>query len=118
MNIYDKYLEEIKQRKTQGLHPKPIDNSELLDQIKLFQTFDKKNFYPTIICTDINNSQFSEAYNKIKGKKILASQHPSQHFLIMYVIERQTQTFKTINFHCYYLIFYIFGNRSLSQTTN
>ena len=33
MNIYDKYLEEIKQRKTQGLHPKPIDNSELLDQI-------------------------------------------------------------------------------------
>ena len=36
MNIYDKYLEEIKQRKTQGLHPKPIDNSELLDQIKLF----------------------------------------------------------------------------------
>ena len=41
-----------------------------IDQIKLFQTFDKKNFYPTIICTDINNSQFSEAYNKIKGKKI------------------------------------------------
>ena len=56
--------------------------------------------------------------NYLKAKKILVSQNPSQHFLIMYFIERQTQTFKTIIFHCYYLIFYIFGNRSLSQTTN
>tara|TARA_B100000945_G_scaffold315502_1_gene314790 strand:- start:77 stop:1090 length:1014 start_codon:yes stop_codon:yes gene_type:complete len=41
-----------------------------IEQIKLFQAFDKKNFYPTIICTDLNNSQFSEVYNKIRGQKI------------------------------------------------
>ena len=41
-----------------------------IDQIKLFQTFDKKNFFPSIICSDINNSQFSEVYNKIKGEKV------------------------------------------------
>ncbi len=41
-----------------------------VNQVELFQTFDKKNIYPTIICSDINNSQFSEVYNKIKGEKI------------------------------------------------
>ena len=29
-----------------------------VNQVELFQTFDKKNIYPTIICSDINNSQF------------------------------------------------------------
>jgi len=38
MNIYQDYIQEIEERKTQGLHPKPIDGAELLsaiiDQIK------------------------------------------------------------------------------------
>lgn len=33
MSLYQKYLEEIKLRKTQGLHPLPIDNDELLTEI-------------------------------------------------------------------------------------
>jgi len=38
MNIYQDYIQEIEERKTQGLHPKPIDSADLLtaiiDQIK------------------------------------------------------------------------------------
>ena len=33
MNIYQEYIQEIEERKTQGLSPKPIDGSELLAEI-------------------------------------------------------------------------------------
>ncbi len=33
MNFYNDYLQEIEERKVQGLHPKPIDNAELLSEI-------------------------------------------------------------------------------------
>ena len=33
MNIYNDYLKEIEERKAQGLHPKPIDDAELLSEI-------------------------------------------------------------------------------------
>ena len=33
MNIYKEYIKEIEERKGQGLHPKPIDNAELLSEI-------------------------------------------------------------------------------------
>ena len=33
MNIYNDYLKEIEERKGQGLHPKPIDGAELLNEI-------------------------------------------------------------------------------------
>ena len=33
MNAYDRYLEEIEQRKEQGLHAKPIDGAELVSEI-------------------------------------------------------------------------------------
>ncbi len=33
MNIYQDYIQEIEERKTQGLHPKPIDSAELLSEI-------------------------------------------------------------------------------------
>ncbi len=33
MNIYEDYLKEIEERKSLGLHPKPIDGSELLESI-------------------------------------------------------------------------------------
>lgn len=33
MNIYKDYIQEIEERKIQGLHPKPIDNAELLSEI-------------------------------------------------------------------------------------
>jgi aconitate hydratase 2/2-methylisocitrate dehydratase len=32
MNIYNDYLQEIEERKGQGLNPKPIDGAELLLQ--------------------------------------------------------------------------------------
>ncbi len=35
MNIYSDYLKEIEDRKGQGLHPKPIDGNELLEQVIL-----------------------------------------------------------------------------------
>lgn len=35
MNIYKDYIKEIEERKTQGLHPKPIDGAELLSEIIL-----------------------------------------------------------------------------------
>lgn len=33
MNIYKDYIQEIEERKNQGLHPKPIDGAELLSEI-------------------------------------------------------------------------------------
>ncbi|MDR2237610.1 MAG: bifunctional aconitate hydratase 2/2-methylisocitrate dehydratase [Chryseobacterium sp.] len=33
MNIYKDYIKEIEERKSQGLHPKPIDGAELLSEI-------------------------------------------------------------------------------------
>jgi aconitate hydratase 2/2-methylisocitrate dehydratase len=33
MSIYNDYIQEIEERKTQGLHPKPIDGAELLSEI-------------------------------------------------------------------------------------
>lgn len=42
MNIYNDYLKEIEERKDQGLHPKPIDGSELLSEI-IEQIKDLKN---------------------------------------------------------------------------
>jgi len=33
MNIYNDYIREIEERKEQGLHPKPIDSAELLNEI-------------------------------------------------------------------------------------
>ena len=33
MNIYQDYIQEIEERKEQGLHPKPIDSAELLSEV-------------------------------------------------------------------------------------
>ncbi len=33
MNMYQDYIQEIEERKTQGLHPKPIDGADLLSEI-------------------------------------------------------------------------------------
>ena len=35
MSRYNKYLHEIKERKTLNLHPKPIEDAELLNEIVL-----------------------------------------------------------------------------------
>ena len=32
-NLYKDYIKEIEERKGQGLHPKPIDGAELLNEI-------------------------------------------------------------------------------------
>ena len=42
MNTYNDYLKEIEERKSQGLHPKPIDGAELLSEI-ILQIKDKDN---------------------------------------------------------------------------
>ncbi|EPR73369.1 Aconitate hydratase 2 [Winogradskyella psychrotolerans RS-3] len=44
MNIYKDYLKQIEERKAQGLHPQPIDGSELLSQI-IEQIKDLNNEY-------------------------------------------------------------------------
>ncbi|SDD61788.1 aconitase [Dyadobacter soli] len=44
MNIYKDYIQEIEERKTQGLHPKPIDGAELLGEI-IAQIKDSENEY-------------------------------------------------------------------------
>ncbi|MBO9586972.1 MAG: bifunctional aconitate hydratase 2/2-methylisocitrate dehydratase [Flavobacterium sp.] len=44
MNIYQDYLQEIEERKSQGLHPKPIDGAELLSEI-IAQIKDVDNAY-------------------------------------------------------------------------
>ena len=33
MNLYKEYIKEIEERKGQGLHPKPIDSADLLNEI-------------------------------------------------------------------------------------
>ena len=38
MSRYKKYLQEIDERKTKGLQPKPIDAADLLDEI-IYQIF-------------------------------------------------------------------------------
>ena len=40
MSRYNKYLQEIEERKTKGLQPKPIDAADLLDEI-VYQIKDK-----------------------------------------------------------------------------
>jgi len=42
MKLYQEYLEEIEERKGQGLHPKPIDGAELLSEI-IAQVKDTEN---------------------------------------------------------------------------
>ena len=42
MSRYVKYLQEIKERKVEGLNPKPIDSDDLLSEI-ISQIKDKKN---------------------------------------------------------------------------
>jgi aconitate hydratase 2/2-methylisocitrate dehydratase len=44
MNTYKDYIKEIEERKTQGLHPKPIDGAELLSEI-IGQIKDVNNEY-------------------------------------------------------------------------
>ncbi len=44
MNIYQDYIQEIEERKNQGLHPKPIDGAELLSEI-ITQIKDVDNAY-------------------------------------------------------------------------
>lgn len=44
MNIYKDYIQEIEERKNQGLHPKPIDTAELLSEI-IAQIKDLNNEY-------------------------------------------------------------------------
>ncbi|MCX8522878.1 bifunctional aconitate hydratase 2/2-methylisocitrate dehydratase [Chryseobacterium formosus] len=44
MNIYQDYIQEIEERKAQGLHPKPIDGAELLSEI-IAQIKDRNNEY-------------------------------------------------------------------------
>jgi aconitate hydratase 2 / 2-methylisocitrate dehydratase len=44
MNAYQEYIKEIEERKTQGLHPKPIDGAELLSEI-IAQIKDNGNEY-------------------------------------------------------------------------
>ncbi|WP_440880968.1 bifunctional aconitate hydratase 2/2-methylisocitrate dehydratase [Tenacibaculum sp. C7A-26P2] len=44
MNTYKDYLREIEERKTQGLHPKPIDGAELLSEI-ITQIKDENNIH-------------------------------------------------------------------------
>jgi aconitate hydratase 2/2-methylisocitrate dehydratase len=44
MNIYKDYIQEIEDRKGQGLHPKPIDGAELLSEI-IAQIKDSNNEY-------------------------------------------------------------------------
>lgn len=44
MNIYKDYIQEIEERKNQGLHPKPIDSAELLSEI-IAQIKDLDNEY-------------------------------------------------------------------------
>jgi aconitate hydratase 2/2-methylisocitrate dehydratase len=44
MNTYQEYIKEIEERKSQGLHPKPIDGAELLSEI-IAQIKDNGNEY-------------------------------------------------------------------------
>lgn len=59
MNIYKDYIKEIEERKTQGLHPKPIDGAELLSEI-ILQIKDSGN-------TDRSDSLKFFIYNTLPG---------------------------------------------------
>ncbi len=66
MNIYKEYLKEIEERKTQGLHPKPIDSAALLSEI-------------ITIIKDTNNSDREDAlqffiYNTLPGTTSAATE--------------------------------------------
>ena len=43
-----------------------------LEQIKQFQEIDKENNYPSIICTDLNNSQFSKIYRLLRKNHLFS----------------------------------------------
>lgn len=59
MSIYKDYIKEIEERKTQGLHPKPIDGAELLSEI-ITQIKDSGN-------TDRKDSLQFFIYNTLPG---------------------------------------------------
>ncbi len=59
MNLYQDYLNEIEERKSQGLHPKPIDGAELLSEI-IAQIKDVKN-------AERENSLKMFIYNTLPG---------------------------------------------------
>ena len=59
MNTYNDYINEIEERKGQGLHPKPIDGAELLSEI-ITQIKDITN-------QDRNNSLKFFIYNVVPG---------------------------------------------------
>ncbi len=59
MNLYKDYLNEIEERKAQGLHPKPIDGAELLSEI-ISQIKDVNN-------ADRENSLKMFIYNTLPG---------------------------------------------------
>ncbi|RYA83718.1 hypothetical protein, partial [Enterobacter cloacae complex sp. 743-2DZ2F-22B] len=44
MSLYKDYINEIEERKTQGLNPKPIDGAELLSEV-IAQVKDAENEY-------------------------------------------------------------------------
>ena len=47
MNLYKNYLNEIKERKKQGLQPKPIDAEELIKEELILNIEDEKNINRT-----------------------------------------------------------------------
>ncbi|MEG1376780.1 MAG: bifunctional aconitate hydratase 2/2-methylisocitrate dehydratase [Myroides sp.] len=59
MNLYQDYLNEIEERKSQGLHPKPIDGADLLSEI-ITQIKDVKNI-------ERENSLKMFIYNTLPG---------------------------------------------------
>ena len=73
MSIYTDYLEEIEQRKSQGLSPKPIDGSELLseviEQIKDLSNEHRKRFLLTSLFYNVLPGTTSAAGVKAKFLK-------------------------------------------------
>lgn len=65
MNLYQDYLKEIDERKSQGLHPKPIDGAELLSEI-ISQIKDVNNI-------ERENSLKMFIYNTLPGTTSAAS---------------------------------------------
>ncbi len=65
MNLYQDYLNEIEERKSQGLHPKPIDGAELLSEI-IAQIKDVNN-------VERENSLKMFIYNTLPGTTPAAS---------------------------------------------
>ncbi len=81
MSIYEDYLKEIETRKAQGLHPKPIDGSELLsaviDQIKDLNNAHRKdslNFFIYNVLpgtTDLESLKGSWSSNRVSSLRPL-----------------------------------------------